>query len=157
MATETKLIFGLNTIEATTLIVTGGPPQAQPALIATGRDGSVISAPYDQAKRRWVLNLATHDYLIKLALAKTEWFAGPLTISANVFTNFVYFGPIPGGSEELVAWREQVAESPGDPKDPWPPPGADVVTLDPVSLAWHDATLRYESSLLPRSFDPGFD
>ncbi|MBK9034652.1 MAG: hypothetical protein IPL61_25865 [Myxococcales bacterium] len=148
MATETKLLFGLNTIEATTLTVPG-PATAQPALIATCRDGSVITAPYDLVAKRWVIDLGTHDYLIKLALTKTEWFDGALTITASVDTNFVYFGPLPGGAEATVAWRELVAVSDGDPKDPWPPPGLDLVTLSPESFAWHDATLRYERSLLP--------
>lgn len=155
MATETKLLFGINTVEATTLTVPG-PATAQPALIATCRDGSVITAPYDLGAKRWVIGLGTHDYVIKLALTKTEWFDGALTITAGAYANYVYYGPVPGGADATVAWRALVADSSGDPKDPWPPPGPDLVTLPPVSFAWHDATLQYESSLLPRSFDPGF-
>lgn len=132
-----RLIFGIRTTEAVSLIITaeGLLPQQPPDLRIKTSEQDV---PIPCRNNTWTATLAAGDHVAYMPAAGDSWFNAPLTFTLSAQATIVGRENTSG---QLLTWNA-TAGAADDPKNPWPPP-LDV-HVDAASLTdstWLHSTL----------------
>ncbi len=132
-----KLAFGLHTDATIVLVVTGktSAPGLAPMVLVARSGTSPITLPY-QGDGRWSGPVAPGDYAATLPV--DPWFDGTIEVEASETS---ILACIDIATDKTITWSATTAEGRGDPKNPWPPPGAPV-NVDPAIFKWLDDQLH---------------
>lgn len=126
------------------------PNTKQGMLTIRRRGGADEQVSFDQAKGAWSTTLDDGEYVAWYTVADPAALKDVVQMTAPTGSAFVYLGPKSNGLP--YAWGAVTVDvQRGDPKNPWPPPGAPETPLDPTVKAWFQVELGAIDAALPKS------
>lgn len=144
-----SLVTGLVIKQKGALTGTVTPNTAQGPLTIRRRGGADEEVAFDQATGTWSTTLDAGEYVAWYMVPDPAAVKDTVNLSLPVGSALVYLGPKSNGLP--YAWEAASAEvQRGDPKNPWPPPGAPELQLDATVKQWFIDELTVIDRALPK-------
>lgn len=150
MATTTILLVGVSSDADFTLTVTlppASPPTAPVPDLVVKNDAWSKGYAYSASAKKWTTpTLASGSYIVRLDVPATTT---PPVVTVTASKPVYFSSHRTHGSSDPISttrtWQTTTAVTRGDPKDPWPPPGAPYSEED-----WFQRALRVANAALPK-------